>query len=192
MGWGIGDVVSGVLQVGGAILGHKSASKAADQEKAARTAEANGQFEAAKAMREELNQQANDLEAQAQRVSAAAAVRSYQIERAGREAAATATAGYAGSGVVAGVGSAGLIPAHIVGRAAEDSYIEIMNANDQISTIQAQAAANRRQGEVKYQAGLLAKNSGSASAAAAASAMNAANWGSTLLQAGNLASKWLS
>lgn len=192
MSWGIGDVISGVAQIGGAILGHKASSDAAKQQAAAQRAEATGQFEAAKAIRAEMYQQASDLEDQAQRVSAAAAIRSYQIERAGREAAATATANYAGSGVVAGVGSAGLIPAHIVGRAAEDSYIEVMNANDQISTIQAQAAADRRQGEIKYQAGLLAKNTGSASAAAASNALNAANWSNTLLQVGDMTSRWLS
>lgn len=192
MGWGIGDIVSGVASIGGAILSHHAQSKAADNQEKAQKAEAQGQYAAGLAMRTELYQQASDLEDQAQRVKVASALRSYQIERAGREAAATATAGYASSGVVAGVGSAGLIPAHIVGRAAEDSYIELMNSNDQIATIQAQAAADRRQGDVKYQAGLLAKNTGSASAAAAANALNSANWANSLISVGNMANRWLS
>lgn len=191
MGWGFGDIVSGALQIGGAILGHKAEKDKAKTEEKAAKAEANGQYEAAVAMRDELYNQATDLEATAQRQSAAAALRSFQIQRAGKEAAATAISNYAGSGVVAGEGSAGLIPAHIVGRSAEDSYIEIMNSNDQIATIQAQAAANRRQGDVKVQAGLLARDSGTAAAQAASSAINAANWSNSLLQVGNMADRWL-
>ena len=192
MSWGLGDIVSGALQIGGAILGHKADKKKAATEEKAAKAEANGQYEAAVAMRDELYAQATDLEATAQRTSAAAALRSFQIERAGRDTAATAIANYAGSGVVVGEGSAAVIPAHIVGRAAEDSYIEIMNSNDQIATIQAQAAANRRQGDVKVKAGLLAKTEGTAAAQAASSAINAANWSNSLLQVGNMADRWLS
>ena len=192
MGWG--SIVSGALSIGGALLQHKSQK---DQAKAATKAakqEAQGTYEASLAQKQELYQQASDLEEMGRRQAVAASLRSYQIERAGREQASTAIQNYAASGVVAGEGSAGIIPAHIVGTAAEDVFTNIMNANDQIAQIQMQAAANRRQGDIKEKAGLLAKKSGTAAAAAAANSLNAANWGSTLLSAGSLASSqgWFS
>ncbi|WP_225760227.1 hypothetical protein [Leclercia sp. Marseille-Q4284] len=188
MGWG--SIVSGALSIGGALLQHKSQKDQAKAVAKAGKQEAEGTYEASLAQKQELYQQASDLEEMAQRQKVAASLRSYQIERAGRESASTAIQQYAGSGVVAGEGSAGIVPAHIVGTAAEDVFTNIMNANDQIAQIQAQAAANRRQGNMKEQAGLLAKKSGTASAAAAANSMNAANWGSTLLSVGNQVSGW--
>lgn len=186
MGWG--SIISGAVSIGGALLQHKSQKDQAKAVEKATKQEAEGTYEASLAQKEELYQQAADLEVMAQRQKVAASMRSYQIERAGRETASTAISNFAGSGVVAGEGSAGLVPAHIVGTAAEDAFTNIMNANDQITQIQMQAAANRRQGDVKEKAGLLAKETGSAAAASAANSLNAANWGSTLLSVGNTAS----
>lgn len=192
MGWG--SIVSGALSIGGALLQHKSQKDQAKAVEKATKQEAEGTYEASLAQKQELYQQAADLEEMARRQKVAASMRSYQIERAGRETASAAISSFAGSGVVAGEGSAGIVPAHIVGSAAEDAFTNIMNANDQITQIQMQAAANRRQGDTKEAAGLLAKQTGSASAAAAANSLNAANWGSTLLSIGSTASShgWFS
>ena len=188
MGWG--SIISGALSIGGALLSHKAQKDQAKQAEKAAKQEAEGTYEASLAQKNELYQQAADLEEMAKRQKVAASMRSYQIERAGRESASTAIQQYAGSGVVAGEGSAGIVPAHIVGTAAEDVFTNIMNANDQIYQIQSQAAANRRQGDTKLAAGLLAKESGTAAAAAAANSLNAANWGSTILSVGNTAAGW--
>ncbi|MCK7435900.1 hypothetical protein [Enterobacter bugandensis] len=188
MGWG--SIISGALSIGGQLLQHKAQKDQAKETEKAAKQEAEGTYEASLAQKQELYQQAQDLEEMARRQSVAASVRSYQIQRAGQETASAAIQNYVGSGVVAGEGSAGLVPAHIVGTAAEDVFTNIMNANDQIFQIQSQAAANRRQGDVKEAAGLLAKQTGTAAAAAAANSMNAANWGSTLLGVSNTASGW--
>lgn len=192
MGWG--SIISGALSIGGSLLQHRSQNDAAKAQAKAAKQEAEGTYEASLAQKAELYQQAQDLEELARRQSVAASVRSYQIQRAGRETASAAISNYAGSGVVAGEGSAGLVPAHIVGQAAEDVWTNIANANDQIFQIQTQAAANRRQGDAKAAAGLLARQTGTAAAAAAANSMNAANWGSTILSIGNTMSSrgWFS
>jgi hypothetical protein len=188
MAFGWGDAISGVLQIGGQLLSHKAKSDENKQVEKASQAEAEGIYEASLAQKNELYQQASDLDEMARREAIAASRKSYQIQRAGYEAASTALTNYAGSGVVAGEGSAGLVPAHIVGAAAEDVYTNIANANDQIFQIQSQAAANRRQGDTKLAAGLLARDSGSDSATAAAKSINQANWAGTLMGVGSTVS----
>lgn len=184
-----GGLVSGALSIGGQLLQHKAQSAQNKAETNAAKDEAQGVYEGALAQKNELYAQADDLDEMARRAAVAAAQKSFQIQRAGYETASTAISNYAGSGVVAGEGSAGYVPAHIVGAAAEDVYTNVSNANDQIFQIQSQAAADRRQGDTKLASGIEARDTGTASALAAAKAVNQANWANSLLGVGTMASQ---
>lgn len=181
MGWG--DILSGALQIGGALLSHNAEKKQVEAQKQ----EASGMLESAQMQADQLEQQAKDEEANADRTRLAAFMRAQKLEQAGRETAENAIGQYASSGVVAGEGSAAVVPASIVGNAAEDAWAVMYQANDEATQYKAQAQATRQQAANVLKAG----NIQSSGALNAAKTNTVSTWANTLTTAGNMANNWL-
>lgn len=165
-----GDLISTGLQIGGSLLQNHSAST-----------QANAQIAAGKAQQQDYLERAQDDADNAARVRRNAALQAQVIRQAGSDTAANAFAAYAGSGVIAGQGSAGFIPAHIYGQAESDAFTALAEGNDQAALYEQQQAADTRAAGQYLTAGQIAA-SGTKSAANA----------TLLTQAGSLANRWVS
>lgn len=189
-----GDIFSGLgvaTTIGSTLYGQHVQSQQNKESKEAAKEAAQAQLMAAQAQHDELYAEAADIEKSAQRVKLAAQLRQGQIRQAGADTASTANSNYAASGVVSGVGSAGVAQRHIGQQAEADAYTTMMNANDNIETLNAQAAANRRRADVVLTSGQYAAKEGTAAAVTAANLINQANWTNTVMGVANSVTNWV-
>lgn len=164
-----GDLISTGLQIGGSLLQNHNANKAAA-----------AQADAGKAQQQDYLERAQDDAENAARARTNAALKASTIRQQGSDTAANAFAAYAGSGVIAGQGSAAFIPAHIYGQAEQDAYVALAEGNDQAALYEQQQAADTRAAGQYLTAGQIAA-SGTKSAATT----------TLLTQAGSLANRWI-
>jgi len=104
----------------------------------------------------EYNRLASEALQNASTAMQQSAIQQALLRRQGRETAENALSAYAGSGVVAGVGSASYVPSWIMGRAEEDVYEAKREGEAQQSNLTQQAAAYTEAGNQAAKAGAVA------------------------------------
>lgn len=215
-----GDIIGAGLQVGGSLMQASASNQASNvQFQNDRLAAQSQLIQSAAQMRAaaatakegeykqiEYYRQATEAYDNANRATVNAAVKSALLRRAGKETAENALAGYAGSGVVSGTGSAAYVPAYIVGRAEEDAFSAFQEGKDTADQYTRQAEAYIKAGGqareasdtaaagIREQADAMANlaNQMAGVASQNKSANNTNTIANLLGSAGSIAAKWFS